>query len=620
MRISSALISLLLAAAFCCLPGAVNAFALTVEDLCAAMPPENGAAADALFNQVLAEGDALIFALCDRIGPPEDTPDAGARFALYGLAKHVVGPGRETHRVRVTRIFEVALNRAGHPDVRRFFMEQLRFCGDNTTIRVLEPYVCDPDVYDDAVRCIASLGGLQGLASILLVDCPDGPDKSASIQNALLGLNAQPYYSPEETGLSAELLAAMALPESVEDHQRIAALCRESLQKELKPHYAAMVLQTLARVAGMDALPELLQAVQSPHRAYAGAALRLVGGLAGEEVSSALSARLEEFNENVRPQVVVLLGKRDDPAARQAVRDALKHPVEEVRLAAYDAVTRRSDPALAGPLMDALARAESDSERQAVKAAFLRLPGLEAAMQQEMLNRPADPGAYTPAEKVLYLEIIRERQATAFREVAIALMNDPDDGVRRAACGALAAVGEPGDLAGLYQYQLAAAGESGAEVARTALAGLAIRLQLEEEAVTQATTRLAGASGEDAVRLLKTLGTLGTPAALKALQDAAEIIMFAAAPQEDQARALLETLSGWQGPEGGEAVLALWQRLEEASLRLMALKQYIAHVRRSFKEPEQQRERLTVIEGLCKTDAERQEVAEVISRISPKGN
>ncbi|OQC05977.1 MAG: hypothetical protein BWX80_01799 [Candidatus Hydrogenedentes bacterium ADurb.Bin101] len=241
-------------------------------------------------------------------------------------------------------------------------------------------------------------------------------------------------------------------------------------------------------------------------------------------------------------------------------------------------------------------------------------------MQQEMLNRPADPGAYTPAEKVVYLEIIRERQAAAFREVAITLMNDSDDGVRQAACAALAAVGEPGDLAGLYQYQLAASGESGAEVARTALAGLAIRLQLEEEAVTQATTRLAGASGEDAVRLLKTLGTLGTPAALKALQDAAEIIMFAAAPQEDQARALLETLSGWQGPEGGEAVLALWQRLEEASLRLMALKQYIAHVRRSFKEPEQQRERLTVIEGLCKTDAERQEVAEVISRISPKGN
>jgi len=74
MRISSALISLLLAAAFCCLPGAVNAFALTAEDLCAAMPPENGAAADALFNQVLAEGDALIFALCDRIARRKTHP------------------------------------------------------------------------------------------------------------------------------------------------------------------------------------------------------------------------------------------------------------------------------------------------------------------------------------------------------------------------------------------------------------------------------------------------------------------------------------------------------------------------------------------------------------------
>ena len=564
MRILYGFACLLMAAApasVLCVP---RAFALTSDEICSAMPPENGPAADTLFNQVLAEGDALVFELCDRIGPPEAMPDAGARYALYGLAKHVVGPGREAQRVRVARIFEVALDRAKHPDVRRFFMEQLRFCGDATTVRVLEPYVCDPAVYDDAVRCIAAIGGLQGLGPLLLLDCPDVPDKGTSIQNALMGLNAQPYYNPQETGLNAELL----------------------------------------------------QAAASTHLSCAGAALLLLGGLEGEDVSQALASRLETFNENIRPQVIALLGKRNDATALQAVRDALKNSQIEVRLAAYESVTRHSDPSLTGPLMDALARAESDEEIQAVKAAFLRLPGLESAMQREMLNRPADPGAYTPAEKVAYLEILRERQAAGFREVAVALIDDPDEAVRSAAYAALAVVGEPGDLARLYQYQIAESGESCSEAARAAIPALAGRLNLGEEAVAQAVSRLAGASGGDAARLLKTLGALGTPAALKAVQDAAEKVLFASAPDGDMALAVLETLSGWQNPEGGAALLALWQRLEESSLRLTALKHYIAHVRRTVKEPEQQQERLTGIEGLCKTDAERQEVAGVISKIS----
>ena len=243
MRILYGFACLLMAAApasVLCVP---RAFALTSDEICSAMPPENGPAADTLFNQVLAEGDALVFELCDRIGPPEAMPMPGHGMRCTALAKHVVGPGREAQRVRVARIFEVALDRAKHPDVRRFFMEQLRFCGDATTVRVLEPYVCDPAVYDDAVRCIAAIGGLQGLGPLLLLDCPDVPDKGTSIQNALMGLNAQPYYNPQETGLNAELLAAMALPESVEDNNHIAA-CAESLQQDLKPHYAAMVLRS----------------------------------------------------------------------------------------------------------------------------------------------------------------------------------------------------------------------------------------------------------------------------------------------------------------------------------------------------------------------------------------
>lgn len=617
MKVMSATISILFAFGLFLSPCMTNASALTLDEVRAAMPPESGPAADALFNQLLAEEDGLIFALCNLITPPDGTPDAQAEYALFGLAKHVVGPGRETQRTRVTRILEVALGRVKHPDVQRFFMAQLRICGDATTVRVLEPYVCDPVVYDDAVRTIAAIGGLEGLASLLLLDCPDAPKKNDSIQNAILGLNTQPYYDPNTTGLSAELLSAMALPDTIEDKNRIAALCREALQKEdLEPRYGVMALQTLARLAGPDALPDLLQAVNSPHRTYWGVALTLAEHLPGEEVSRAWVQRLPELNEAVRPLVIAMLGKRKDSAAREAVRDAFKSPASEVRLAAYESITRHSDPALVGPLMDAMAQADSDAEIQAIKSAFLRLPELEAAMQKTMVNRPADAGAYTAAEKVAYLEMLRERQAASFRDVAVALINDPDDGVRQAAYAALAAVGEAEHLPVLYQHQLEESSEAAADAARGAIAALAKRLKGEDEAVAQAATRLADASGQDAVRLLKTLGTLGTPAALKAVQGAADTRLFVDVPDADLASALFETLSAWQNADGGAALQALWQRLENEALRLAALKQYIAHVRRTGGEPEQQSKQLSELEGLCKTDAERQEVTNVISRLS----
>ncbi len=597
--------------------GVINASALSLDEVRNAMPPENGLAADAFFNQVLAGDDALIFALCNLIGPPEETPDAKAHYALYGLAKHVVGPGREAQRVRVARIFEVALNRVKHPDVQRFFMAQLRICGDATTMRVLESYVCDPVVYDDAVRTIAAIGGLEGVASLLMLECPEVPEKNASIQNAIFGLNAQPYYSVEETGLSPELVAAMALPDSVEDNNRIIALCREALGKEgLQPRYGAMVLQNLVRLAGKDALPELLQAMNSPHSAYWGTALALAENLSGEDVSQAWVTPLAEFNETVRPRVIAMLGKREDPVARQAVREAMGNPDLEVRLAAYESVNRHSESALAGPLMNALAQADTNHEIQAIKGAFLRLPDLERVMHQELADRPVNPENYSPKEKTAYLEMIAEKQAVSFKNIPEGLAADPDDRVRCAAYAALAAVGDQGHLALLYQCLLGEQNEAEADAARTSITALAKRLNLGEDAVAQAVALLSSASGDTASRLFKTLGVLANPAALKAVQAAAEPVLFVAAPDMKLAETILETLGLWPDPEAGIFLLGIWQRFQDENLRLITLKQYLVHVQRNFSEPIKQRELLSGAEGLCKTDAERQAIAEAIAKAS----
>jgi len=603
-----------------CVP---DAHALSLEETLQSMPPENAAVADEVFTQLLNEPDALVIALCDRIVPPDQAPDAAAQFALYGLAKHVVVPGREIQRGRMARLFEAALDKAGHPDVRRFFMAQLRVCGDAATIGALDKYVCDPVLCDDAVQSIAVIGGLDAVAPLFMRNCPDAPGKDASVQNALMRFNSLPDFTPEETGLSAELLAYLANPAAVEDAAHVAALCRDALAREgVKSQYKAMALQMLVSVAGENALPDLLQAAESPEPLLCGAALLLAHSLPGERLSQTWADKLPEFNESLRPRVLAMLGRRDDPAAVQAVRDALADPLVEMRLAAYEAVTRHSGADMTGPLLDALKRADSEKEIQAVKAALLRVPDLEQNVSAALNDRPGYETDLDPAQKMACLEIIAERRAEQplFIDAVRAFLLDADGRVRRAACAALGATGTPSDFDLLYQRLLQEERDAEADAARDALAALAKRLEAEDGIAARTGEALASADGTSRIRLVKLLAALGTPAALEVTRAAAEQVLFSEAPDAGYAVQLLETLGRWTDPEAGDLLAGFWQRLEEETLRLDALKNYIASVQRSYPDAAKQRDVLAPLAEQCRTDAEREAVNTAVARAEKELN
>jgi len=599
----------------------VNASALSLEETLAAMPPENGAAADALFTQVLNEPDELLFGLCDRIYPPDQSPDAQAQFALYGLAKHVVRPGMEAQRGRVARVLEIALDRAAHPDVRRFFMAQLRVCGDSTSLRVLERYVCDPELFDDAVQSIAAIGGFEAVSPLFMLSCPEAPGMDASVKNALLKLSGLPDYTPEESGLSPELLAAMAAPAAVEDNARIASLCRDALAKaDVKPQYRTMALQALVRASGPDSLPELLQAAQSSEPAVWGTALFLAAELAGDIISQAWVSKLPEFEETVRPQVIAMLGKRADPVARQAVLAALADPQAEVRMAACQSISREQGPDMAGPLMDALKRAESAREIEAIKGALLRVPGLPEAASMKLQNDPAYTDGLSASQKAACLEIVAERQADFFRDITVACLEDEDARVRRTACATLAVIGVEPDFDLFFRRLLNEERDAEADAARNAIGTMAKRLQVTDAAADQVGGKLAGASGESRGRLVKTLATLGNPRALEIVRAAAEQALFGTAPDTDYAVLLLDTLGVWPAPESGAVLEDLWQRLQDTFLRQAALKNYLVSVQRNYPDVSKRLEILAGIQGRCADDTERQSVADVISKAEAELN
>ena len=632
----------------CCLfmlmaVAAISGHALDAASVLEAMPPDTAADAESLFNRIFEEPDALLFDLCGRITAPSLGPtDARAEFVLFGLAKHVALPEMQSQRVRLTRVFELALGRAEHAEVQRFFMGLLRFCGDNTTLRVLESYACDPVVYGFAVQTLAAIGGVVGVSAQLQHPCHEVPDRDASIRSALLHFSTQPAYSADETGLSGELIAALVSPEVVPDVQRAAALCREALgAATLKPHHEAMVLRGLAHFAGADALPDLMRSLASPHRVVRGMVLMLLSDLEGEYVSQSVVGKLPEFEETMRPQVIAMLGGRRDAVAQRAVREALSDALIEVRLAAYGAVNRESDDAFLPLLMDAMERADSEREVQAVKSALLRLPDLEEKLREALPRRKTALAELSPSQKAAYLELIAERQALWLSTEAERLFEDSDARVRRTAYATIGALAAPVYIEKLYERLLAEERDAEADAARNAIVALAKRNAEEaaearqqekdreaqglppvphhssasskKDAVGQAEALLADADAQGAARLIRTLGALGTEEALTVVRNVSEQWLFTE-PDETVSTALFETLGRSESPEAGVILVTLWQRLEDESLRLEALKNYIASVQRNYSEPAKQGELLAGIQEQCRSEAEQQAVADAIKK------
>lgn len=595
--------------------------ALTIETFLQSMPPQTMNESKALFEQALHENDLFLLSLCERILPAEQGVDAASHYALYGLSQYVMQPDKTAERLRVNRVLEISLIRAHHPEVQRFFMSLLGLCGDRVTLKVLEPYVCDPVVYDDAVRTIASIGGFAAVSMLFTLQCPeDSENKDASIQNALALFGGELEDLARTTGLPRVLLTAIVAPEGIENQVYVAQLCREALQnKDLKPHYRAMVLRFLVHLDHDAALPELLQAASSSEPILWGMALHLAGKLEGEAVSEAWVSILTQVDEAVKPQVIFMLGKRRDDTAQQAIRNAMRDPSWEVRRAAYETITKESGHAFLNDLLEAMGRADEQREVKAIKSSLLRIPQLEEAVWGEISGDWNAVLSLPTAQKRAYLDILADRKATRFAPMAARLAVDENVQVRQSAYATLASVGETEHAELLFEQLLREEDTSAADSARDALAKVTHRLGLEAMVIDKIKHALSTQSNEQIIRLAKTLRDVGSPEAFDTFRQMVEQAVFAKPQDQEQSSALLDILARWQTSEGEALLVSLWQRLEEETLRMEALKQCIVSIQRNYPDPEKQHEHLFALEEKCTTDSERQLVSEALVKSAITG-
>ena len=532
--------------------------------------------------------------------------DATVRFALHGLAMHVVTGKAEAQRAVLEAGLLAALEEQAHPELKAFLIRQLQLAGRDAAVPALARYLGDDRLCEPAVQALltikspaaagelrAAFGKVQGKRR-LTIACALGQLRDRESVPALLALASSqdqelrhaawyglanigtPDAIPALTaaansdgsqeksvGMRYLLLLAQRLSGAGE-RERAVSICRQVLDPEPTPsnrHALCGALATLVDVLGNEALPDVIEAVDSKDWQVREAALRLAVAMPGADATSSLAAKAESAADAaVRTAVVAALGKRADAAARPAVLGRLKDGEESVRHAAMEALPKLGKEDAVRPLISIMSRSQPADAGVAQRVlAQLSVDGLFATVAD------AIPGASVDG-KVAALQLLAGRNATAQAQAVLAMVADADSKVVRAAFKALETVGRKEHAGRVLEVLGATTNGGDRTAARGALVAICRR---EPEAVPAVLGAKKNATGEHRHALLQALARIGGKEALQAVL--ADVTGQDAGAVEPAVRALAE----WRDADAAPHLLKLARESSSDLHKALAFRGYV---------------------------------------------
>jgi HEAT repeat protein len=518
-----------------------------------------------------------------------------SRDPLYEFSEFLQGAFGSPARLREIedRLLRMLQSNATLPG-KDFVCRQLRVIGSDASVPVLAGMLLRPETSDMARY---ALDGIPGSAAedALLAALPKGSGKirigvinslgqrrNGKAVPALKALVSSPDSGVREATVGAlaaigdvpalEALAAagdrdayLRCAEKVAAGGNSAAAVKayRQLMAAGEPETVRLAaLSGLVAVAGKDSVPDLERELGSARPKAQAAAIRLLNGIPGPQITKLLAGRVTGLPAAVQVKVLAALGDRGDDSARPAVTQALKSSAPAVRVAAVRALATLGDGSSVAILADLAAGAEA-SEQSAARETLYRMRGAGV--------EPAIVAGIGSAAGNTKLELIRaagERGLAAAGDALLQAARDPDREVRREAVRALRNVAGPAHTGALLDVLLKAEDESGRRDAGRALASALKRSGRPQIGGTVA----AYQSAENvAVRaaLLEVMGQVSADETLPVLRSSLRD------SQPEIARAAILALSEWHTPAPLADLLDLARRSPNPAHQVLALRGYV---------------------------------------------
>ncbi len=323
--------------------------------------------------------------------------------------------------------------------------------GDSARRRVLLPLVSRSTAVDEVIRCLADPDAAVRVAAadaLARIGNPTvvpeifpllGDDNPRVVQAATAAI--QSLGSPLTERLALEAAGSQQQP------MRRAALrilsyfaypsalpVFEAALQDPEPRVREVALQGLAFFEDPRALEALLSAARDPDDRTRAIAMRSLGqSLEDLRVTSFLLKGLSDRDPWVRYYACQALGRQGIEAAARPIAELLDDPAGQVRVAAVDALSHLQTPIAS----EALRRAAESDDPDVTRAALI---GMGIRKDPEGLPTLLEKAPATePATRLVAISAIADFAGDEVEEALATAARDPDESVRTAAIGFLAA-------------------------------------------------------------------------------------------------------------------------------------------------------------------------------------
>jgi HEAT repeat protein len=401
----------------------------------------------------------------------------------------------------------------------------------------------NPDVAQAAARALGRVGTA---------------DAAKALREALPGATGTNRLAVCE-GL---LRCAAAL--AAEGHRDEAIAIYDHLRSLPGPHQVCAGATCAAIVARQkDGLTLLAQQLRSQDYALFAAAVRAAQQMPGPEVGSVLTDALGQLPDERQIPVIQATGTRRDQAAAPALAARAKASSKPVRLAAIRSLGELGQTAILPVFLESLRDPDRDVAQAALDGvAALRGKEVDAAVLAML-------GGGDASGRLTALELIGRRRITSSIAALLKAAGETDPKIRSAAMRRLGELGGPTEFSPLLDMLVRAAEPQDLSAVEESLAGVLARLEHPESYVGKLAAPLAQAQPAQKGSLLRILGLIGGPGALKAVRASA-----ADANGEVQAAAL-RVLGAWKTPDVAPHLLAVAKSADNPNHKMLALRAYL---------------------------------------------
>jgi HEAT repeat protein len=583
-----------------------------VAGLLARFPAADAAGRDSLCGELFKLGPQAVEEVCRRVLPPGAGDDSAARFALNGLAVYVMRPGAEKERLLYVRAVLRSIELTADKDVKAFLISQVQWTGGKESVKPLAKYLTDAALAEPAAQALlaARQPGAEAVFLKALVRAPAtarvtlvkalGEMRSREAVKKLLPLAESPDEDLRQAALfalanigdlragrildratvaaslyersqapSLYLLYARRLIESGKVREGL-SICRALLKNyatAAESHIASNALGLLVQALKDRALPDLLAAAGSPDVKLRGSALELAGSIPGAAATVLWVEKAVHSPAEIRADIVSMLGRRRDPAALPAAREALRSPDEAVRLAAIPAAVRLGGAEVLADIF-LMFSSGGESEIGAAKEAVL---GFEAGLVVPEAARLIDTAP--PAGKAALIEVLAEKGACDRLDLVFGQATSPEPAVRAAAIAALARLAEEKDLGRILGLLFSASDSEETVNLQDAVAAAAGRNPDPERRADGLLGLMARASVAERAVILKVLPRV---AGAKALQT---VINETRSRDTQVQGAAVFALSRWPDFGAADELLRIASTTADRKHLLLALEGYVRLVK-----------------------------------------